>query len=479
MRLADPCLVVLVGASGAGKSTWAIEQFGRWRVVATDDLRAVVGLAEHDQRASKDAFDLQERIADARLRRGFTTVLDSTGLERARRRRWVDLARRRGVPVHAVVFDVDAKVVRARNRDRQRSVPADVLRAQLRSLPAAVGSLTDEGFDAIWSPGDVELVPPRFLDAPTAAIRQREMPMPLSFGLQIGRFAWPGGAAELAPRLAELARAAEDAGFDSIWLMDHLLQIPQIGREWEDLPESWTTLGYLAAVTRTARLGTLVTNVGLRNPAHLAKIVATLDALSGGRAWCGLGAGWFEREHELYGYGADHLDTRFARLEDALRLLPLLWGKGSPPFEGRTISTPAATCYPRPLQERIPILVGGGGEERTLRLVAEHADGTNLFGEPADVAAKLAVLARHCDAIGRDPASITVTHFGEAAVLSAGAERAVDGSEGHAATVEEHVGRFRAFAEAGVTHAIVALPADGTPAAVRAFAPVVRAFATS
>lgn len=475
IRLPDPSLVVLVGASGAGKSTWARSRFGDWHVVAADDLRAVVGLDEHDQRASKDAFDLLERIADARLRRGFTTVLDTTGLDAKRRRRWVELARRRGVAVHAVVFDAAERVVRARNRQRPRPVPPNVLRSQLAALPGAAAALAEEGFDGVWAPAGVELVPPRFLTAPEGAARQRESPMPMTFGLQFGRFAWPGGAAELAPRLADLARTAEDVGFGSIWLMDHLLQIPQVGREWEDIPESWTTLGYLAAVTRTARLGTLVTNVGLRNIAHLAKVVATVDVLSGGRAWCGIGAGWFDREHELYGYGADHTSGRFARLEDALQLLPLLWGKGSPPFEGRTISTPAATCYPRPLQERIPILVGGGGEDRTLRLVARYADGTNLFGEPEAVAHKLTVLRRHCEDVGRDPADITVTHFGEAAVHPAGAGRTARASDA-AGTVEEHIGRFRALAEAGVGHAIVTLPTDGAPAAIEGFAPVLAAF---
>jgi F420-dependent oxidoreductase-like protein len=472
LRLPDPCLVVLVGAPGAGKSTWAAACFGSWPVVAADDLRAVVGLHEHDQRASKDAFDLLERIAEARLRRGFTTVLDTTGLDVARRRRWLELARRHGVAAHAVVFDVDERTVRSRNRARPRAVPSSVVTSQLRALPAAVAALAGEGWDGVHPPDDVELVPPRFLAAPEAARRQQESPMPLTFGLQVGRFAWPGGAAELAPRLAEVARTAEDVGFTSIWLMDHLLQIPQVGPEWEDIPESWTTLGFLAGATRSARLGTLVTAVGLRNPAHLGKIVATLDVLSGGRAWCGLGAGWFEREQLLYGYDREPAGHRLDRLEDALQLLPLLWGPGSPPFAGRTISTPAATCYPRPLQEHVPLLVGGGGERRTLRLVARFADATNLFGEPDEVAAKLAVLRRHCDDVGRDPAEVQVTHFAEAGVLAPGGDRYAD----VVGTVEELVGRYRALAEVGVEHAIVALHHDGGAPAIEAFAPVIEAF---
>lgn len=458
MRLPDPCLVVLVGASGCGKSTWAVEQFGAWRVVAADDLRAIVGRHEHDQRASKDAFDLLERIADARLRRRFTTVLDTTGLDAKWRRRWTDLARKRGVPVHAVLFDVDERTVRARNKRRPRPVPSAVVTSMLRSM--AQVDVSGDGFDGVHAPEDVELVPPRFLTAPEGARRQREDPVPLTFGLQLGRFAWPGGAAELAPRLADLARTAEDVGFTSIWVMDHLVQIPQVGPEWEDIPESWTTLGYLAGVTRRARLGALVTNVGLRNVAHLGKIVATVDVLSGGRAWCGLGAGWFAREMELFGYELAPPKARLDRLEAALELLPKLWGPGEP------------ICYPRPLQEKVPILVGGGGEKRTLRLVAKYADATNLFGEPDDVAAKLAVLRRHCDEVGRDPATIQVTHLSESGVLRGDGERYAD----VVGTVDELIGRYRALADAGVEHAIVGLHNKGAKADIEAFAPVIDAF---
>jgi len=138
------------------------------------------------------------------------------------------------------------------------------------------------------------------------------------------------------PIPAPPVRKAE-AGFTSLWLMDHVIQIPQVGREWEDMLESHTTLGFLAGVTERIRLGTLVTGITYRNIAHLAKIVATLDVLSGGRAMCGIGAAWFEREHRLYGWEFPPLRERFARLEDALELLPLMWGPGAPAFEGRTI----------------------------------------------------------------------------------------------------------------------------------------------
>jgi alkanesulfonate monooxygenase SsuD/methylene tetrahydromethanopterin reductase-like flavin-dependent oxidoreductase (luciferase family) len=236
--------------------------------------------------------------------------------------------------------------------------------------------------------------------------------------------------------------------------------------------ESYTTLGYLAGVTDAIRLGTLVTGITYRNLAHLAKIVATLDVLSGGRALCGLGAAWFQREHELYDWGMLPRADRYALLEDALELLPLMWGKGSPRFEGRTLTVEETICYPRPLQERIPILVGGSGERKTLRLVARHADACNLFGDPESVRHKVAVLHDHCSSEGRDPAAITVTHLGAARVVASESERAGQG----AATVDEHVGRFRELAEAGVQTAIVGLSdADGAES-VRRFADVVAAF---
>jgi alkanesulfonate monooxygenase SsuD/methylene tetrahydromethanopterin reductase-like flavin-dependent oxidoreductase (luciferase family) len=212
--------------------------------------------------------------------------------------------------------------------------------------------------------------------------------------------------------------------------------------------------------------------VTYRNLAHLGKQVATLDVLSGGRAFCGIGAAWHEREHELYGWEFPSAARRYELLEDALELLPVLWGAGAPRYEGRTVTVPEAVCYPRPLQERIPILVGGSGERRTLQLVARHADACNLFGEPDVVRRKVAVLHRHCEAEGRDPSEITVTQLSEAAVIDPGGDRygAVVG------TVEEQVGRFRALADAGVQEVFVALHEDGTTEQVQRFGEVIDAF---
>jgi alkanesulfonate monooxygenase SsuD/methylene tetrahydromethanopterin reductase-like flavin-dependent oxidoreductase (luciferase family) len=152
-----------------------------------------------------------------------------------------------------------------------------------------------------------------------------------------------------------------------------------------------------------------------------------------------------------------------------------MWGKGTPRYDGRRVTIPAATCYPRPLQEHVPILVGGSGERRTLRLVARHADACNLFGDPATVARKVEVLRAHCADAGRDPASVTVTNLSSAAILGASPD-ATERDGDVVGTVDEQIGRYRAWAEAGVEEAVVALRLDGTPTQVEAFAPVVAAF---
>jgi F420-dependent oxidoreductase-like protein len=460
VRLAEGSLVVLVGPPGSGKSTWAAGQFRPDQVVSSDGLRSVVGTGEHDQRASKDAFDVLDLVVERRLRRRLTTVVDTLGTDGKRRRRWRDAAAAAGVPCVAVVFDVDAAECRARNRSREHPVPGPVLSSMLASWPGHRDALAGEGFAAVHPPGEATIVAPDLVAAPAAAARQEESPMALEFGLQVPRFGWPGGPAETAARLAEVAVAAEDAGFASLWLMDHFLQIPPVGPHWEDMLDSWTTLGFLAGRTSTIRLGTLVTGVTYRNLGHLAKIVATLDVLSGGRADCGIGAAWFEREHRAYGWRFPPRAERFALLEDALELLPLMWGKGAPAYKGRTIEVPEAVCYPRPLQDKVPILVGGSGERVTLRLVARHADACNLFGDPGTVRRKVEVLHAHCAREGRDPAEVRVTNLTTA----------------DAPSVDDHVGRYRQYAEAGVQTAIVNLPGVPTVEAVRAFGEVISRF---
>jgi alkanesulfonate monooxygenase SsuD/methylene tetrahydromethanopterin reductase-like flavin-dependent oxidoreductase (luciferase family) len=313
-------------------------------------------------------------------------------------------------------------------------------------------------------------------------------PARLRFGLSLSRFDWPGGAAGLRDGIRQVAANAEAAGFESIWLMDHVRQIPQVGRAWEDLPEAMTTLGYLAACTSRARLGALVAGITYRNVAHLGRIVATLDVLSGGRALCGLGAAWFEEEHRAFGWPFPPVRERLDLLADALELLPLLWGPGTPAFRGRVLDVPEAVSYPRPLQERVPIIVGGQGERRTLRLVADRADGCNLFGGPDRVRAKLAVLHAHCADVGRDPATIEVTHLSTALAApsaDAVARLAAELRPGrtppsryaasvHAGTTAEQVERYAALADAGVQTAIVRVADVGRlPDALERFAPVI------
>ena len=219
--------------------------------------------------------------------------------------------------------------------------------------------------------------------------------MPLEFGLQIPRFTLARRPRRRpATRLTEVAAAAEDAGFTSLWVMDHFLQIPPVGPHWEDMLESYTTLVVPGRPHRpSARLGTMVTGVTYRNIAHLAKIVATLDVLSGGRAICGIGAAWFEREHARLRLA---LPARCPSATPCSRTpsscCRSCGARARPAYAGRTIEVAEAVCYPRPLQEQVPILVGGSGEQRTLRLVARHADACNLFGDADTVRHKVEVL---------------------------------------------------------------------------------------
>ncbi|MEY2461119.1 MAG: hypothetical protein QOG30_2949, partial [Acidimicrobiaceae bacterium] len=402
IRLPDPCLVVLVGAPGAGKSHWASEWFRPEQIVSSDGLRAVVGLGEHDQRASKDAFAVLDLIVERRLKRKLTTVIDSTALEAERRATYIAAARKANVPVFAIVLDTTDDVCRSRNKQRDHPVPPKVLKGQLEAAAALLTTIHEEAFDAVHVAGPVTVVAPDYVHAPTFAARQREKPVTLLFGIHVARFE---------EDIADVARAAEQAGFAQLTVMDHFVQIPGVGREWEDMFESYTTLGYLAGITSTMNLGTLVTGITYRNIAHLGKIIATLDVLSHGRAICGVGAAWFKREHELYGWEFPPNARRYALLEDALQLLPLMWGPGSPSFEGRTITVPEAICYPRPVQEHVPIMIGGGGERKTLKLVAQYADACNVFGDAATVQHKVDVLHKHCAAVDRDPAAITITQL--------------------------------------------------------------------
>jgi alkanesulfonate monooxygenase SsuD/methylene tetrahydromethanopterin reductase-like flavin-dependent oxidoreductase (luciferase family)/predicted kinase len=491
--LPAPCLVVLVGPGAAGKTTWAAAHFPPEAVVSSDGLRALVGAGEDDVTASADAFALLDQIVALRAGRRLTTVVDTLGLDAERRAAWRDLARRCGLPCVAVAFDTQAAVCRARNRARDKRIPVDVLSAQLRAWPAVRDGLPAEGFDMVVDAAAAE--PVRVVAAPfaasaPAAARQREQPTGLRFALHLSEYAAPGGAPATQQWLRQVAAGAEAAGLDGIYVMDHLRQIPQVGRAWDDMLESWTTLAFLAAGTERVRLGTLVTGVTLRQVAHLGKVVATLDVLSGGRAVCGLGLGWFAEENRALGIPFPDVPARYALLEDALQLLPLLWGPGSPPFHGKVLDVPETLCYPRPLQEHLPLLVGGGGEERTLRLAARYADAANVMGSLDTVRAKAAVLRAHCVEVGRDPDAVGLTHL--STVLVGDDDRHVAelvrarrprrrsaeqfAASVNAGTVADQVGRFRELAEAGVTEVMVRLADVADPAAIERLGRVVAAF---
>jgi F420-dependent oxidoreductase-like protein len=229
----------------------------------------------------------------------------------------------------------------------------------------------------------------------------------MDVGVHLVNFSAPAGPTAIAPTLARAAEAAEDAGLANVSLMDHYLQIGGMGLGDADAPmlEGYTTLGFLAAHTRTVELQLLVTGVMYRHPGLLAKIVATLDVLSGGRAALGLGAGWYEREHAAYGVPFPPVAERFERLEETLQIVRQTWSADNGPYAGQHYQLAETICSPHPLR-RVPVMVGGSGERKTLRLVARHADACNLFAGPSAppeaVAAKLDVLRRHCEREGTD-----------------------------------------------------------------------------
>jgi F420-dependent oxidoreductase-like protein len=275
-------------------------------------------------------------------------------------------------------------------------------------------------------------------------------------GLQIPSFTYPGVPdSELFERVAALAVTAEESGFDSVWAMDHLHQIWMVGPETDPMLEGYTLLAGLAARTHQVGLGTLVTGVTYRNPALLAKIVTTLDIVSAGRAILGIGAAWNEGEHLAYGYEFPAVEERFERLEDALNVCRLMFSaEPAPVYPGRRHSIAGALNNPKPLRGRIPILIGGGGERRTLRLVAQYADACNLFGDLDTIGHKLSVLERHCADVGRDPAEITKTKL-TTLVVGRTVEEARATAEGISRHRGDMAAAFLASAVVGDAEAVV------------------------
>jgi alkanesulfonate monooxygenase SsuD/methylene tetrahydromethanopterin reductase-like flavin-dependent oxidoreductase (luciferase family)/predicted kinase len=491
--LPDPALVVLIGAAGSGKSSWAAARYRPAEIVSADHLRGIVGSGEHDLAASADAFRLLDQIAAARLGRGLTTVVDTLGLDPARRRAQRELARQAGLPAVAVLLETGPATCRARNRVRDRPVPAGVLDGQLRRMAAVPAEVAAEGWDVVLAGQDLGAQPGLggAANPPEAAAGAGDQPLRpepgrLGFVLQISRFPWGG---DPAGWLAAVTRAAAEAGFEGVALMDHLIQIPQVDRAWEPIPEPFVTLGLLAGLGTGLRLGTLVTPVTFRAPGVLAKAVATLDVLSGGRAFCGIGAGWWDREHAGFGLPFPPAAARLDQLETAIETMRALWRAGTRPYQGDRVSLPETTCYPRPAGP-VPVIVGGSGERRTLRIAARLGDGCNLPSAPDDVLdRKLAMLRAHCAEAGRDPGSLLVTVLDLPVVgrdrehAAALVERlrgrtaaAAFAKRHHAGPAGRHVDRYRLLAERGVRWVFVAPPGLAGPQDVLDLAPVTRAF---
>lgn len=275
----------------------------------------------------------------------------------------------------------------------------------------------------------------------------------MRLGIQVDRFTYPGGDQAIGPIFGDVARRAEEAGFSSLWVMDHLMQLPHIGAIDEPLPEAYSTLSWAAAKTQRIELGTLVTSVTFRAPAVLIKAVTTLDVLSGGRAWFGVGAGWFEREHAGLDIPFPSVSERFEMLEDNLLLAKHMWSGSTEPFAGKRYHLAETICRPLPVTKpHPPILVGGGGERKTLRLVAKYADACNLvaFRGHDELAHKLNVLKSHCEAEGRPYGEVKKTALDLLHISRDGGEDRV--------TPSQAIERLGKLGELGIEETMVKVP---------------------
>src|SRR5579872_7240609 len=232
----------------------------------------------------------------------------------------------------------------------------------------------------------------------------------MELDLHVSRFDWAGGPSGIGPGVADLAQRAQAIGVRTMSFMDHYFQMDWMAPAEDPMLEGYTSLGFVAGVTERLKLRLLVTGVTYRHPGLLAKIVTTLDVLSGGRAELGIGAAWYAREHAGLGVPFPATGERLDRLDEAVQICRQMWSDEDGPFVGRHNQLAETLCRPRPVSSPRPrILIGGGGERRTLRLVATYADACNFFGSPEEVAHKVEVLRGHCEAVGRDPAEIEVT----------------------------------------------------------------------
>ena len=269
-------------------------------------------------------------------------------------------------------------------------------------------------------------------------------------GLQIPSFKVPGGTATIRPKLKEVVTTAEASGFHSLWVMDHYYQIKGLFSEayTDPMLEAYTTLGYFAGLTEKARLGVLVTGVIYRNPAVLMKMVNTLDILSGGRAYFGIGAAWYEDEAKGNGIPYPSTSERFEQLEDCLKLAKALWTSDETSFAGRHFSAPAITNNPRPISSPHPrIMIGGTGPNKTLRMVAQYADACNIgdWVGAETMQKSLDTLKRHCETVGRDYNTIEKTCLG---TVNLSVKDTASGV----------IDRIQKLSEMGFTHAIFNMP---------------------
>jgi F420-dependent oxidoreductase-like protein len=281
----------------------------------------------------------------------------------------------------------------------------------------------------------------------------------MRIGLQLPSYTWPGGPAEIAPRLVRIARAADEAGFASLWVMDHSFQVTPWGGPDQPMLEAYTTLGYLAAATSRIQLGALVGGVIYRYPGVLVKTVTTLDVLSGGRAWFGIGAAWYEREAVGLGVPYPPRAERFERLEETLQIARQMWSGEVTPYQGKHYRLAEPLTNPQPLaRPHPPIMIGGNGERKTLRLVAQYADACNLLvPDPGEARHKFEVLKRHCAELGREYDEIERTSLIE-----------VRNAPGRM-TGAEIVYICREQESEGVQHVIVNLPDAHDPAVLEMF----------
>jgi F420-dependent oxidoreductase-like protein len=299
-------------------------------------------------------------------------------------------------------------------------------------------------------------------------------PLRMKFGLQHPNFSYDGNGTEMVDSLRKLVTRAESIGFDSFWVMDHLHQIRGVGEPQEPMLEAWTTQAVVAGFTSKIKLGTLVTGIVYRHPSVLAKIGATLDVLSKGRLFMGIGAAWNQDEAKAYGIPFPTAKERFQRLEEAVQIIRKMWTEDRASFTGKFYQIYDAYCNPKPVQKpRPPIMIGGSGERETLRIVAKYADACNLFGSVATVKRKLEVLRDHCRACGRDYDSILKTKLSHIMIDKDKAEldrRVAKRFQGAAqdrvremavyGTPEEVRRQVEALRDAGIDYLIVNLEAD-------------------